>query len=96
MPNLFAASATHVLLCLILFLFLVFCLIVVFIFLAFVLAELAPLHVFARLTAAPQHLTTIITLMGPTAPVEVFFFIVLLAAIFALFESTVELAFPLN
>jgi hypothetical protein len=60
------------------------------------LAELAPWHVFARFPTTPPHLTTIAAIMRPTAPIEVFFFIVLLTTILTLFETTVELAFPLD
>ena len=95
MTNFFAASTAHVLFYLILFILWIFCLIIVFILLAFVLAKLAPRHVSAWLTAAPPHLTTIITLMSPTAPVKVFFFIVLSATVFALFKAAVELTLPL-
>jgi len=61
-----------------------------------VLAELAPGLVLTLLTTAPPHLAAVVALMLPTAPIEVFFFIVLLAAGLACFETAVELALPLD
>ena len=91
MPQLFAAVAPHVLEMLALGLELSGILILVFIVLALVLGELASGLVLAPLSAAPPHLSAVDTSMSPATPVEVFFLVVFLCAMFAHFDTLIDL-----
>ena len=66
----------------------------VFVVLRLVLTELAASVFFVLFTTAPPHLSAPISYVLRTTPVEVFFLVVLFAAVFASLESAVEFAFP--
>lgn len=96
MADLFATGAPDILLALGLLAFLLVSHVVVLLVLALVLAALASKLVLSSLAAAPPHLATVVTLMLPTAPVEVFLFVVLFAAVLAGLQARVKLAFALD
>ena len=95
-PDLFAAGTTDILARCLLVIVVLIGHILILIILALVLAILAPELVFALPSTAPPHLPTVVTLMHPAAPVEIFFLIVLLAAILARLEATVVFTFALD
>ena len=81
--QLFAASTSHILELLLLRLLVGVLFVFFFVILALMLRELAAWLVFTSLAAAPPHLSAVIVLMGPAAPVEVLFLKVLFAALLA-------------
>ena len=95
-PDLLAAGAANILLLHFLVSLLVICHVLIFVVLALVLTELATRLLLARLSAAPPHLATVVALVHPAAPVVVFLFVVLLAAVLACFEATIELSLTLD
>ena len=84
MPDLFATETSYIseLLARILFV-LLFSGIILVILLALVFAYLAPLSLLGSLSAAPPHLSRVITSVSSARPVVVFFLEVLLAALLA-------------
>jgi len=93
--DLLAAGAPDVLLALI-FVSLILLLVFLLVVFAVVLAFVAPGGLFAGLAAAPPHLTAVVTPVRFAAPVKVFFFTELLAAILARLKARVKLAFALD
>lgn len=93
--DLLAAGAPDVLFALI-FVRLIILLVFLFLVFAIVLAFVAPRCFLAGLATAPPHFAAVVTPMSFTAPVEVFLFTKLLAAILAGLETRVKLALALN
>ena len=96
MADFLAAGAPHILPDLLFVVLMIFGHIFVLIILGFVWTKLAAGLLLALLTTAPPHLATVRGLMIPTAPIEVFLLLVLLAAVFACLVPTIEFALPLD
>ena len=96
MAYLFASGTPHVLVVLGISIVLIVRHIVVLVILRLVLAELAAWLVLALLAAAPPHLAAIVTLVLPTAPVEILTLTVLLITVLARLEAAVKLALALD
>ena len=94
--DLFTTGASDILIRRLLVVLLLIGHVLILIIFALVLAILAAELVLALATTAPPHLATVVTLMHPTTPIEVLFLIVLLAAVFARLEPTVEFALSLD
>lgn len=96
MADLFATGAPDILLAFDLQALLLISHVIVLLVLALVLAALASKLVLSSLAATPPHLAAVVTLMLPTAPVEVLLFIVLFAAVLAGLQTRVEFTFALD